>query len=122
LPPETPEKIIKEYHRSGYSAWHAVPDEPYGLPPCTSRKKLIRKVTEAHELLSIMLSLAKDCSLAEINPLVVTQEDDVIALDAKLNFDDSALFRHPDIVELRDKTEEDPKELWAAANEGAQRM
>ena len=51
----------------------------------------------------------------EINPLVVTAENDVIALDAKLNFDDSALFRHPNVVELRDATEEDPKELRASA-------
>ena len=61
--------------------------------------------------------IGKDCSQVEINPLVVTAEDDVICLDAKLNFDDSGLFRHPDIVELRDETEEDPKELWAS-NEG----
>ena len=59
--------------------------------------------------------IGKDCSQVEINPLVVTEDDDVIALDAKLNFDDSALFRHPDIVELRDETEEDPKEREAAA-------
>jgi succinyl-CoA synthetase beta subunit len=59
--------------------------------------------------------VGKDCSLAEINPMVLTGDNDVMALDAKLNFDDSALFRHPDIVELRDETEEDPKELEAAA-------
>ena len=58
--------------------------------------------------------IGKDCSQVEINPLVLTKEDDVIALDAKLNFDDSGLFRHPDIVELRDETEEDAKELRAA--------
>lgn len=58
--------------------------------------------------------VGKDCSLAEINPLVVTKEGDVIALDAKLNFDDSALFRHPDIEALRDESEEDPKERRAA--------
>ena len=59
--------------------------------------------------------IGKDCSQVEINPLVVTEEDDVICLDAKLNFDDSALFRHPDVVELRDESEEDPKELEASA-------
>ena len=58
--------------------------------------------------------VGKDCSLAEINPLVVTEDDDVVALDAKLNFDDSALFRHPDIEALRDESEEDPKERRAA--------
>jgi succinyl-CoA synthetase beta subunit len=56
---------------------------------------------------------ACDCSLAEINPLAVTSDRRVLALDAKLNFDDNALFRHPDIVELRDKGEEDPLEVQA---------
>lgn len=52
----------------------------------------------------------KDCSLVEINPLVLTKGGEVIALDAKLNFDDNALFRHPDIEELRDEQEEDASE------------
>ena len=56
----------------------------------------------------------KDCSLAEINPLVVTKDGRVLALDAKLNFDDNALFRHPDIVALRDVNEEDPLEVEAS--------
>ncbi|NDA15291.1 MAG: ADP-forming succinate--CoA ligase subunit beta [Gammaproteobacteria bacterium] len=56
-----------------------------------------------------------DASLAEINPLVVTSDNKVIALDAKFNFDDNALFRHPDIVALRDTDEEDPAELEASA-------
>ncbi|MFB6263835.1 MAG: succinate--CoA ligase subunit beta, partial [Bradymonadaceae bacterium] len=55
----------------------------------------------------------KDCSLAEINPLVTTSDGDVLALDAKMNFDGSALFRHPDVAELRDESEEDPAELEA---------
>jgi succinyl-CoA synthetase beta subunit len=55
-----------------------------------------------------------DASLAEINPLVITGDGRVIALDAKLNFDDNALFRHPDIVEMRDLDEEDPAEVEAA--------
>jgi len=55
----------------------------------------------------------EDASLAEINPLVVTKAGDVVALDAKLNFDDNALFRHPDTTELRDLDEEDPKEVQA---------
>jgi succinyl-CoA synthetase beta subunit len=54
-----------------------------------------------------------DASLAEINPLVVTRDGKVIALDAKVNFDDNALFRHPDILEMRDKDEEDPLEVRA---------
>ncbi len=55
-----------------------------------------------------------DCSVVEINPLVVTGDDQLIALDAKVNFDDNALFRHKDIEELRDESEEDPSELEAA--------
>jgi len=55
-----------------------------------------------------------DASLAEINPLVVTGDGRVIALDAKLNFDSNALFRHPDIVEMRDLDEEDPAEIAAS--------
>ncbi len=108
---ETPEKIFKEYI-----------DPAIGLAPFQATrlaykmnfpKEVIRKVTK----LMINLHRAfvkKDCSLAEINPLVVTEENDVIALDAKLNFDDSALYRHPDIESMRDETEEDPKELHAA--------
>ena len=108
---ESPEKIFKEYI-----------DPAIGLAPFQATrmaykmnfpKEVIRKVTK----LMINLHTAfvrKDCSLAEINPLVVTEENDVIALDAKLNFDDSALYRHPDIESMRDETEEDPKELHAA--------
>jgi succinyl-CoA synthetase beta subunit len=55
-----------------------------------------------------------DASLAEINPLIVTGDGRVIALDAKLNFDDNGLFRHPDIVEMRDLDEEDPAEIEAS--------
>jgi succinyl-CoA synthetase beta subunit len=55
----------------------------------------------------------KDCSLAEINPLVVTKDNRILALDAKLNFDDNAAFRHADILALRDKEEEDPLEVRA---------
>jgi succinyl-CoA synthetase beta subunit len=55
-----------------------------------------------------------DCSLVEINPLVITNEEMVIALDAKVNFDDNALFRHPDIYEYRDLDEEDPLEVEAS--------
>jgi succinyl-CoA synthetase beta subunit len=55
-----------------------------------------------------------DCAVVEINPLVVTAAGDVVALDAKVSFDDNALFRHPDLEKLRDEAEEDPKELEAA--------
>jgi succinyl-CoA synthetase beta subunit len=55
-----------------------------------------------------------DCSLVEVNPLIVTGDGKVVALDAKLNFDDNALFRHPDIVAMRDLDEEDPAEVEAS--------
>ena len=58
--------------------------------------------------------VALDCAIIEINPLVVTTTGEVIALDAKVSFDDNALFRHPDLEKLRDEGEEDPKELEAA--------
>lgn len=108
---EHPEKIIKEYI-----------DISVGLLPFQATRmaykmnfkpEVVRKAAAAMQKLYNAF-IGKDCSQVEINPLVVTAEDDVICLDAKLNFDDSGLFRHPDIVELRDKTEEDPKELWAA--------
>ena len=57
--------------------------------------------------------VATDASLAEINPLVITVQGDVLALDAKMNFDDNALYRHPDIAAMRDPEEEDPKEIAA---------
>jgi succinyl-CoA synthetase beta subunit len=56
----------------------------------------------------------KDMSLLEVNPLVVTKSGDLVCLDAKMNFDSNALFRHPDIVALRDETEEDSKEIEAS--------
>ena len=108
---EHPEKIIKEYI-----------DISVGLLPFQATRmaykmnfkpEVVRKAAATMQKLYNAF-IGKDCSQVEINPLVVTAEDDVICLDAKLNFDDSGLFRHPDIVELRDKTEEDPKELWAA--------
>ena len=109
---ESPEKIIKEYI-----------DPAVGLAPFQATRmaykmnfkpEVIRKASDVMMKLYAAF-MGKDCSQVEINPLVVTAEDDVICLDAKLNFDDSALFRHPDIVELRDETEEDPKERRAAA-------
>ncbi len=56
----------------------------------------------------------KDCTMVEINPLVLTEDMKIVPLDAKMIFDDNALFRHPEILELKDETEEDPKELEAA--------
>ncbi|PCI48089.1 MAG: ADP-forming succinate--CoA ligase subunit beta [Alphaproteobacteria bacterium] len=59
----------------------------------------------------------KDAAMLEINPLVVTADDDIVVLDAKMGFDSNSLFRHPDVVELRDPDEEDPMELEAAKHE-----
>jgi succinyl-CoA synthetase beta subunit len=64
----------------------------------------------------IKLYLDKDCTLVEINPLVITNENQLLCLDAKITFDDNALFRHPDIKALRDIDEEDPKEYYASSN------
>jgi succinyl-CoA synthetase beta subunit len=75
--------------------------------------KLIKKMsTIIHNLYRLFLD--KDCSLAEINPLVVKKDGEMVALDAKLNFDDNALFRHPDIAALRDLSQENPLEIEAS--------
>jgi len=58
--------------------------------------------------------ISTDASMVEINPLILTKEEKIICLDAKVNFDDNALFKHPDIVELRDLNEEDPTEIEAS--------
>ena len=73
-------------------------------------------VPQTRELLKALYQAfdQTDCSLAEINPLIVTGDEKVVALDAKLNFDDNALFRHPEIVALRDLDEEDPAEIEAS--------
>ena len=74
----------------------------------------LAKQTEALVAKLYNAFVAKDMSLLEINPLVVTKEGKLICLDAKIGFDDNALFRHPDIAALRDITEEDEKEVEAA--------
>ena len=73
-------------------------------------------LAQAGKLFSAMfkLFLARDCSQIEVNPLVVTPDGRLLALDAKFNFDDNALYRQPDIVALRDKSEEDPREVAAS--------
>ena len=58
--------------------------------------------------------ISKDASLIEINPLIITKSEKIICLDAKINFDDNALFRRPEILKLRDLNEEDPKEIEAS--------
>ena len=70
----------------------------------------------ASKLVNAMFNILikKDASLIEINPLVITKENEVLCLDAKMNFDDNAIFRHPDISELRDLNEENPAEIEAS--------
>jgi succinyl-CoA synthetase beta subunit len=79
-----------------------------GIPPAAveQARKFMQGLYEAFD--------ATDASLAEINPLILTGDDRVLALDAKMNFDDNALFRHPDIVAMRDLDEEDPAEVQAS--------
>ena len=108
---KSPEKIIKEHV-----------DISLGIQPYQCRKIAYFMGLEGgavRQAVSFISSLyrvfiEKDCSLAEINPLVLTSDGNVVALDAKINFDDNALFRHRDIAGLRDRNEEDPLELEAS--------
>lgn len=108
---EHPEKILKEYIDPviGLADFQAK-RMAYGLH---FEQVAVNKAAAFMKYL-YQVFVGKDCSLAEVNPMVLTQENDVIALDAKLNFDDSTLARHPDIVALRDVLEEDQKEAQAA--------
>jgi succinyl-CoA synthetase beta subunit len=105
-----PDRIFKSYI-----------DPAIGFQPFQGRKLAYGmnldggQVGEATRLMTNLykLSVDKDCSLAEINPLVVTADGKLLALDAKLNFDDNALYRHKDIEELQDKEQEEPLEIQA---------
>ncbi len=107
---ETPEKIIKEWIEPNQD-----------LKQFQARKlafALGLSGVQIKHAVKTFLSLWKvfksyDCSLMEINPLVVTKSDEVIALDSKINFDDNALFRHKDVQEMRDLSEEEPSEVEA---------
>ncbi|MDN3014771.1 ADP-forming succinate--CoA ligase subunit beta [Paenibacillus sp. BSR1-1] len=108
---KTPEKIFKEEI-----------DPVIGLQPFQARR-IAFNINIPKELVNqavkFMMGLynayiEKDCSIAEINPLVVTGDGKVMALDAKLNFDSNALFRQKDVLEYRDLEEEDPKEIEAS--------
>ena len=100
-------------------------DPAIGLHPFHARRVAFglglegKQVSSAVKLLLGVYSAFNDsdASLIEINPLVVTGNGAVIALDAKMNFDDNALFRHKDIAEMRDENEEDPSELEASRHE-----
>jgi succinyl-CoA synthetase beta subunit len=108
---KSPEKIIHE------------PIDPLaGLQPFQTRKLAKQLGFESSQLKSASklfeglyrTFVAYDCSMVEVNPLVVTTKGDVLALDAKFNFDDNALYRHPEIAALRDIAEEDPREVEAS--------
>ncbi len=108
---KSPEKIIRE------------PIDPLaGLQPFQTRKLAKQLAFESSQLKSASklfeglycAFVAYDCSMVEVNPLVVTTKGDVLALDAKFNFDDNALYRHPEIAALRDIAEEDPREVEAS--------
>ena len=108
---ENPDAIFKEY---------VAPD--IGLQPFQARRIAFRLGLEGAQVknaVKFIIGLYRafvesDASLAEINPLVVTGSGEVLALDAKMNFDDNALYRHPDIAEMRDLNEEDPLEVEAS--------
>jgi succinyl-CoA synthetase beta subunit len=108
---KSPEKIMRE------------PIDPLaGLQPFQTRKLAKQlgfrssELKPASKLFSALYRtfLESDCSMVEVNPLVVTKTGEVLALDAKFNFDDNALYRHPEIAAMRDTTEEDPREVEAS--------
>ncbi len=107
----TPEKIIKVYINPLLGI------QPYHCPQVASGLKLSPTLTR--QFTSILINLYKlfmdyDCTLVEINPLAITADENIVALDAKINFDDNALFRHKDILEYRDLDEKDPLEVEAS--------
>ena len=108
---ETPEKIFKEHFdpATGISS-----DQIKSL--CEKLELTGDSITAADTFMKALckLYIDLDCSLMEINPLVVTGDGDLVALDAKLNFDSNALFRQPEVVEMRDLSEEDESEVRAA--------
>jgi len=108
---KSPKKIIRE------------PIDPLaGLQPFQTRKLAKQLGFESSQLKSASklfeglyrTFVAYDCSMVEVNPLVVTTKGNVLALDAKFNFDDNALYRHPEIAAMRDVAEEDPREVEAS--------
>jgi len=108
---ETPEKIIKVFIDPlvGIQPFHCR-EVAFGLNLSSSvMKPFVSMLGSLYRLF-----MDYDCSLVEINPLVITAEDAVIALDAKVDFDDNALYRHKDIIEYRDIDEEDPLEVEAS--------
>jgi succinyl-CoA synthetase beta subunit len=108
---KTPEKIVKQAidPAAGFQAYQG---RKLGFALGLSGKQLSSFVALLGNLYKAFVEL--DCSLIEINPLVVSGAGDIVALDAKMNFDDNGLYRHKDLEELRDLDEEDPAETEAA--------
>ena len=110
----TPERIHKVYvdPAAGLTDQEAAAlSQKIGIPSSSEAKSVV-------QLQSLYRAFVDtDASLAEINPLILTGDGNVIALDAKMNFDESALFRHPEIVEMRDFDEEDPVEVEASKHD-----
>ena len=108
---ETPEKIIKEWinPENGFT-------EKQGEKLAVKLGLVNGQISSAVDIFTSLWNVFSElnCSLLEINPLVVTSQEQVIALDAKLNLDSNGLFRHRELLELRDKSEEDPAELLAS--------
>jgi len=108
---KSPEKIVREQI-----------DPLAGIQPFQARKLARQLGFESSQLKSASklfeglyrTFIAFDCSMVEVNPLVVTTKGEVLALDAKFNFDDNALYRHPEIAAMRDIAEEDPREVEAS--------
>ena len=108
---ETPEKIIKEWinPENGFT-------EKQGEKLAVKLGLANGQISSAADIFTSLWNVFSElnCSLLEINPLVVTSQEQVIALDAKMNLDSNGLFRHRELLELRDKSEEDPAELLAS--------
>lgn len=108
---KTPEKIFREEAHTLEGFF------PQQLKSLSQKMKFNEKIaTQFEGVISSLykMFIEKDASLVEINPLVMTKEENLLALDAKINFDDNGLFRHPEIEQLRDFDEEDPKEVEAS--------
>ena len=108
---ETPEKIFKEHfdpHAGLYGYQVRKLCQKLGIKGASvgSAEKFMKTLCRAY--------VQYDCSLVEINPLVVTEAGELVALDAKIAFDDNAMFRHKDLLEMRDLSEEDPAEVRAS--------
>jgi succinyl-CoA synthetase beta subunit len=106
-----PEKIIKVAIDpvTGFQAYHG---REIAFKLGLKDKQINKCVSFIQSMYNAFVDL--DCAIVEINPLVVTGKGDIIALDAKVNFDDNALFRHKDVEEMRDESEEDPSEVEAS--------